>query len=116
MQLISFIGGIFLNYLRTSVSAVSFENVFFTILPGHILNMECPFGHSYGKTYKAQLSSKSKRTEAVFHLSNRLNAFLNLKKIELFILIFIRNKPVLALKISKRVWACILGRRVMFML
>ena len=78
---ISFIGDIFLNYLRTSVSAMSFENVFFTILPGHILYMECSFGHSYGRTNKAQLSSKSKRTEAVFHLNNRLNAPLNLKEI-----------------------------------
>ena len=63
------------------MSVVSFENVFFTILPGHILYMECLFGHSYGRTYKAQLSSKSRRTEAVFHLINRLNAPLNLKEI-----------------------------------
>ena len=62
-------------------SAVSFENLFFTILPGHILYVECPFGHSYGRTYKAQLSSKSRRTEAVFHLNNRLNSPLNLKEI-----------------------------------
>ena len=63
------------------MSAVSFGNLFFTILPGHILYMECPYSHSYGRTYKAQLSSKSKRTEAVFHLNNRLNALLNLKDI-----------------------------------
>ena len=57
------------------------ENLFFTILPGHILYMGCSFGHSYGKTYKAQLSSKSRRKEAVFHLNIRLNAPLNLKEI-----------------------------------
>ena len=55
--------------------------------------MECPFGRSNGRTYKAQLSSKSMHTEAVFHLNNRLNAF---------ICIFIRNTPVLAIKISKK--------------
>ena len=46
--------------------------------------MEGPFGHFNGRTYKAQLSSKSRRTEAVFHLNNRLNAPLNLKEIEPF--------------------------------
>ena len=61
--------------------AVSFDNVFVTILPGHILYVECPFGHSYGRTYKAQLSSNSRRTEAVFHLNNRLNSPLNIKEI-----------------------------------
>ena len=61
------------------MSAVSFETLFFTILPGHILYME--FGHSYGRTYKAQLSSKNMHTEASFHLNNRLNAPLNLKEI-----------------------------------
>ena len=63
------------------MASVSFDNLFFTILPGHILYMECPFGHSFRKTYKAQLSSKSRRTEAVFHLNNRLNALLNIKEI-----------------------------------
>ena len=61
------------------MSAVSFDNLFFTILPGHMLYIGCPFGHSYGRTYKAQLSSKSRRTEAVFHLNNRPNTALNLK-------------------------------------
>ena len=65
--------------LFKNLSAVSFENLFFTILPGHILYMECPFGHSYGRTYIAQLSSESRRTEVVFHLNNRLNTPLNLK-------------------------------------
>ena len=63
------------------MSAVSFENLSFTILPRHNLYMECSFGHSYGRIYKAQLSSKSRRTEAVFHLNNGLNAALNLKDI-----------------------------------
>ena len=76
---------------------MNFENLFFTILSGHILYTEGPFGDSYGRTYKAQLSSKSRRTEAVFLLNNRLNAALNI-----FIRIFIRNTPVLDLKISKR--------------
>ena len=98
------------------MSAVSFENLFFTILPGHILYVEYPFGHSYCRTYKAQLSSKSRCTEAVFPLHNRLNAPLNLKNVNTFIRIFIINTPILALKISKRGWACILGRRFMVML
>ena len=76
---------------------------FFLILPGHILYMECPFGHSNGRTYKAQLSSKSRRTEAAFHLNNRLNAYSKLKSnLNTFIRIFTRNAPVLAHKISKR--------------
>ena len=68
-------------FLKEFVWAVSFENLFFKILPGNILYMKCPFGHSNGRTYKAQLSSKSRRTEAVFHLNNRLNSPLNLKEI-----------------------------------
>ena len=63
------------------MSAVSFENLFFTILPGHILYMECPFGHSNGTTYKVQLSSKNRRAKAVFHLNNRLTAPLNFKEV-----------------------------------
>ena len=43
--------------------------------------MECLFGHSYGRTYKDQLSSISRRPEAVFHLNNRQNAPLALKEI-----------------------------------
>ena len=79
--------------------------------------MEGAFWHSYGRTYKAQLSSKSMCIEAVFHLNSRLNASLNLKRhSNTFIRIFTRNTPVLALKISKRGWACILGCRVMIML
>ena len=65
--------------------------------------MEGAFWHSYGRFYKAQLSSKSMRTEAVFHLNSRLNATLNLKRhLNTFIRIFTRNTPVLALKISKK--------------
>ena len=70
------------------MSAVSFENLFFTVLPGHILYIECPFGHSYDRTYKAQLSSKSRRTDAVFHLNNRPNAPLNLKEIKTLLYAF----------------------------
>ena len=62
------------------MSAVSLEILLFAILPGHILYMECLYGPSYGRTLKAQLSSKSRRTEAVFHLNNRLNAPLSLKE------------------------------------
>ena len=70
------------------MSAVSLENLFFTILPEQILYMECPFGHSYGRTYKALLSSKSRRTEAVSHLNNRLNAPLSLKEIRTLLYAF----------------------------
>ena len=95
------------------MSAVSFEYLFFTILPGHILYIEGTFWHSYGRTYKAQLSSKIMRTEAGFHLNSSLNAPLNLKRhLNTFISFLTRNTPVLALKISKRGWACILGCRV----
>ena len=50
------------------MSALDFENLFFIILSVHILYMEYPFGHSYGTTYKAQLSIKNRRTEAVSEL------------------------------------------------
>ena len=75
-------------YSRTILKLVSpasfFTNLFFTILPGDILYMECLFGQSYGRTYKDQLSSIRRRPEAVFHLNNRLNAPLTLKKLEHF--------------------------------
>ena len=64
------------------MSAVSFQNLFSTILPGHILYMKCLYGHSHGRTCKSQLVNKSRRTEADFHLKNKLNAPLNLKKFE----------------------------------
>ena len=38
---------------------MSFENLFFTIRLEHILYMEYLFGYVYGKTHKAQLSSKT---------------------------------------------------------
>ena len=63
--------------IKISKSAVSFENLFFTIPPGHILYMEYPFRHSYGRTCEAKLSSKHMRIKAVFHLNNRLNIPLN---------------------------------------
>ena len=78
-MVISFIGG----YILT-LDGVSFENVFFTILPGHILYVECPFSmfrHLYGRTYYAQLSSQNRRTESFFfHLNNILNVPLNFKE------------------------------------
>ena len=82
------------------MSAVSFENLFFTILPGHILYMECPFGHSNGITDKVQLSSKNRRTEAVFHLNNNCSSKLQ-RSLNTFIRIIIRTTPVLALKSVK---------------
>ena len=77
---ISFVGDLFLNYLKELMFAVGFKNLLFTILTGHILYIECPLGHPYGRTYKAQLSRDSRRTEAVFHLNDRLNAPLSLKE------------------------------------
>ena len=59
---------------------MSFENAFFTILSGHILYMEYPFGHSYGRTYYAHLPSKHKRKETVLRLNNGMNVLLNLKE------------------------------------
>ena len=50
--------------------------------------MECPFGRSYGRAYKAQLLSKSRSTEAIFYLNNRRNAPLNLKEIFTFLYAF----------------------------
>ena len=50
------------------------------------------------------------RTGAIFHLKNRLNSPLNLKRnLNTFIRIFISNTSVLALKISKRGMAACLG-------
>ena len=63
------------------MAAVSFENLFFTILLGHILYMKYPFGHSYARTYKAQFTSKNGHTEDVFHLDNKMNAPLYLKEV-----------------------------------
>ena len=59
---------------------MSFENLFFIILPGHILYMECPFGRLYGRTYYAQFSNKYGPTEAVFHFNSILNVPLKLKE------------------------------------
>ena len=42
--------------------------------------MDFPYGHLYGRTYIAQLSSKNRRTQAVFHLNIRLNVPLNLEE------------------------------------
>ena len=55
--------------------AVSFENLLFMILPGQILYIEYLILHLFGRTYK--LSSKTMRTDAVFHLNNRLSIPLN---------------------------------------
>ena len=95
---------------------MSFENLFFTILPGNILYMEYPFGHLYGRTYSAQLSSNSRRTEAVFHLNNILIIPLNINEIAHLIRIVMKDNTVLALKIIKRGWVCILGHRFIVML
>ena len=69
-----------ITFIGDICSAVSFENAFFTILPGHILYMEFPFEHSYGRTYLVHLSSKHKRKEAVLHLNDGMNVLLNLKE------------------------------------
>ena len=42
--------------------------------------MEYPFEYLYGRTYQTQLSNKNRRSEAVFHLNNRLNVPLSLKE------------------------------------
>ena len=76
---ISFIGDRYVKYLKIR-SAVSFENVFFIIIPRHILNMRYPFVHMYRRTYKAQFPSKNRHTKAVSLLNNRLNVPLNLKE------------------------------------
>ena len=58
---------------------MNFGYLFFTFLPGQtlfpdhshlLLDMEYPFGHLYGRTYNAQLSSKSRQLEAGFHFNN----------------------------------------------
>ena len=40
-----------ISFIGEIESAVSFENLFFKILPRHILYMRYSFGHLYGKTY-----------------------------------------------------------------
>ena len=69
---ISCIGDVYLTCLKTLVSC-EFGYLFFTFLPGQTLYMGYPFGHLYGRTNKAQLSSKTRRLEAGFHLNNALN-------------------------------------------
>ena len=64
---------------------------------------------------KPSCQAKEGAQKLFFYLNNRLNAPLNLKN-EHFATHFIRNTPVLALKIGKRRWTCFLGRRVMVML
>ena len=59
---------------------MSFDNLFFHYSSRTHLYMEYPFGYLHGRTYLAQLSSKNRRTEADFHLNNRLNVPLNLKE------------------------------------
>ena len=77
--------------------------------------MKRPFGHSHGRTYKSQLSNKSRRTEVVFHLNYKLNAPLN------FTLLYALSLGIHPFKLLKSVkgeggWVCILGRRAMVML
>ena len=76
----------------TSVHGEFWEFVF-TFLPGQILYMEYPFGHLKDRSYTAQLSSKIRRLEAGFGLNNRL-----------MILVFMKDIPVLALKVNLRRW------------
>ena len=59
---------------------MNFENFFNTILPGLALYIEFQFWHVYGRTWSAQLLSKNRRTETVFHLNNILNVPVNLKE------------------------------------
>ena len=59
---------------------MSFGNLLFAFLQGQILYMEYPFWHLYGRTYKAQLSSKIRCLEAGFHLDKSLDAPLILKE------------------------------------
>ena len=54
---------------------MSFENLFFRILPRLILY---PFRHLYGRTYLGQVLCIYRRAEAVFYLNNRVNVPLNL--------------------------------------
>ena len=65
---------------------------------GQILNMEYPFGHLKDRTYTVQLSGKSTRLEAGFGLNKRL-----------MILVFMKDIPVLALKVNFRGWDVIRG-------
>ena len=70
-----------ISFIRDKVLAVRFEVLFFTILPGHNLFMECLLGHSYDITYKSQLSEQKQAHRTGFYLNNRLNAPLNLKEV-----------------------------------
>ena len=48
---------------KKNKSAVSFENLFFKILPRRILYMRYPFGHLYGRTYS--LISRTDKVELI---------------------------------------------------
>ena len=102
---------LFKNLCRLWVLRICFSQFFQDTL----LYIECPFRHSYVITYKSQLSSKRRHTEAVLHLNNRLNAPLKFRNLNTFIRIFIRNTPVLALKISKRGWARVFWATVLWL-
>ena len=59
---------------------MSIEDLFFSILLGHILYMEYHFGHLYGRTIKPSCQAKIVHTRAVFHLNDRRNVPRNLKR------------------------------------
>ena len=78
---------------------MGFEKLFFTILPGHILCMETPFGTSILELIKPSCQAKTGTQMVFFHLNNRMNFPLYLKKVHTYIHIFMKDTPVLALKI-----------------
>ena len=89
--------------------------MFLKFFSGHILYMKYPYGH----LSMVELFKQNRRTEAVFHLYNRLIVPLNIKEIctlKYNVRFFMKDTPVLALKIIERWWTCISGPKFMIML
>ena len=103
---------------------MSSENLFFTILPGHIYTWSTHLGTCMVELIKPSCQAKNRRIEAVFHLNNTVNVSLNFKKKLHIVRIFMKDTPILALKIIERGWAKLLkggwgyicGHHVMVML
>ena len=58
---------------------MSVKKLFLIILIGHILCIKYPFGNLYANLLNSVVK-QNRRTEAVFHLNNRMNGPLNIKE------------------------------------
>ena len=83
--------------------AVSFEKKLLQFFQDAFYTWSAHLGTRMVELIKPSCQAIAGAQKLFFHLNNRLTAPLNLKlNLSTFIRIFIRNTPVLALKISKR--------------